>query len=110
MQDLFGVLTLFASPSFWLYLESVIRSSVQSEEFYASLACLSVGDSDNIMNLLFKSDLPHVSVRWDRVKARKFVSKVRTFSARTLESTINDFYRSRGLALKANFSKIHKGL
>jgi len=110
MQDLFGVLTLFASPSFWLYLESVIRSSVLSERFYASLACLSVGDSDTIINLLFKSDLPHVSVRWDRIKARRFVSKVRTFAARTLESTINDFYRSRGLALKANFSKIHKGL
>jgi len=110
-QDYFGILTLFVSPMFWLYLEQFITATVNAEYHLrdAQLA-ITYDNLDQFLSLLFKSDLSNLSIRWNRQVQRKFTSKVRAVAASTLVSMINDYYRSRGIAQKANFSKIHKGL
>jgi hypothetical protein len=110
-QDYFGILTLFVSPMFWLYLEQFITASVKAEYHLRDIQlALTYGDLDQFLYTLFKSDLSNLSIRWNRQVQRKFTTKVRAVSANTLVAMINDYYRSRGIAQKANFSKIHKGL
>jgi len=110
-QDYFGILTLFVSPMFWLYLEQFITASVKAEYHLRDVQlAITYGNLDGFLDELFKSDLSNLSIRWNRQVQRKFTSKVRAVSANTLVAMINDYYRSRGLAHKANFSKIHKGL
>jgi len=96
---------------FWLYLEQFITATVKAEYHLRDVQLAITYDNlDQFLSLLFKSDLSNLSIRWNRQAQRKFTSKVRAVAASTLVSMINDYYRSRGIAQKANFSKIHKGL
>lgn len=110
-QDYFGILTLFISPMFWLYLEQFITATVKAELHLLELQQkVTYNDLDDILDVLFQSDLSNLSIRWNQKVQRKFTNKVKAVSANTLVSLINNYYRSRGIAQKANFSKIHKGL
>jgi len=110
-QDYFGILTLFVSPMFWLYLEQFITATVKAEYWLRDVQlAITYGNSDGFLDVLFRSDLSNLSIKWNRTIQRKFTSKVRALTAHTLVDMINHYYSSRGLAHKANFSKIHKGL
>jgi len=111
LQDYFGVLTLFVSPWFWLYLESFIRSTEDAKVARQNLLdSAEKGELDDILDVLFRKDLSNISIAWNLRAHRQYVNKVKALSANTLVSMINDYYASRGIAQKANFSKIHKGL
>jgi hypothetical protein len=111
LQDYFGILTLFVSPMFWLYLESFIRSTVHAEAAQELLIeSAATTDLDSILKTFFTKDLSVISVAWNLKAHRTYVNKVRTLCANTLVHLINEYYSSRGIAQKANFSKIHKGL
>jgi hypothetical protein len=111
LQDYFSVLTLLVSPMFWLYLESFIRSTEQAKAAQENLlSSIANDDLDSILVTLFKQDLSNISIAWNVKAHRSYANKVKALSANTLCSMINEYYRSRGIAQKANFSKIHKGL
>ena len=111
LQDYFSVLTLFVSPMFWLYLESFIRSTEDAKAAQELLiSSVATGDLDSILKTFFSKDLSVISIAWNLKAHRTYVNKVRTLCAHTLVSMINEYYSSRGIAQKANFSKIHKGL
>jgi len=111
LQDYFGILTLFVSPMFWLYLEQFITASVNAQNHQEELIDLAqTQEFDSVLDLLFKHNLANLSIRWNMKEHRRYTNKVKALSANTLVSMINDYYSSRGIAQKANFSKIHKGL
>jgi hypothetical protein len=110
---LINLLTIPVAPMMWLYLESIIRSLVETEDTLEELKAInpdSDDEMDTILDRLFTQDLSNISIRWNRRIQRKYTNKVKALSASTLCSMINDYYKSRGLSHTANFSKIHKGL